>query len=176
MLNEKGMVPKDKGWGCQTLVMGEKPMFCHLVDLPPFASSNLVNLFNAQLVVEELWLRAFIAEVVVVVAGCQPYPLAHSTHVCPFFSLMHSSLVSSHSHHDFGLLAPHAQDLGGFGLRKTFSLVPRVAKRSGTCNSRPPDCCAFSRREFPSRFSFLCTRISWVYPRRLSLRIGEWSG
>ena len=53
-------------------------MFYCLVVLPPllfvtlFVSSNLVNLFNAQLVVEELWLRAFIAEVVVVVAGCQP--------------------------------------------------------------------------------------------------------
>ena len=32
MLNEKGMVPKDKGWGgCQTMVMGEKPMCFHLV-------------------------------------------------------------------------------------------------------------------------------------------------
>ena len=55
-----------RGGGCQTLVMGEKPKFCHPVDFP----SSLVNLFNAQLVVEELWLREFIAEVVVVVGGC----------------------------------------------------------------------------------------------------------
>ena len=42
-LNEKGMVPKDKGWGCQTLVYGGKT---HV--FPPFlVSSNLVNLFNA---------------------------------------------------------------------------------------------------------------------------------
>ena len=46
-----------RGGGFQTLVMGEKPMcfvtllICHL-----FVSPNLVNLFNAQLVVEELWL------------------------------------------------------------------------------------------------------------------------
>ena len=81
------MVPKDKGWGMSNLVYGGKThvllpccfttfVVCHL-----FVSPNLVNLFNAQLVVEELWLRAFIAEVVVVVAGCQPYPLAQSTHV-----------------------------------------------------------------------------------------------
>ena len=91
-------------------------MFYCLVVLPPllfvtlFVSSNLVNLFNAQLVVEELWLREFIAEVVVVVGGCQPYPIAHSTHVSPFFSLTHSSLVSFTLYHDFGSVAhPHAQ-------------------------------------------------------------------
>ena len=43
---------------------GGKPMFYCLVVLPPLL---FVNLFNAQLVVEDLWLRAFIAEVVVVV-------------------------------------------------------------------------------------------------------------
>ena len=78
--------------------MGKNPCFITLwfstfVICHPFVSSTLVNLFNAQLVVEELWLRAFIAEVVVVVAGCQPYPFSHSTHVCPFLSLTHSSLV-----------------------------------------------------------------------------------
>ena len=30
------------------------------------------------------WLRAFIVEEMVVVVGYQPYPLAHSTHVCTF--------------------------------------------------------------------------------------------
>jgi len=60
-LNEKGMVPKDKGWGMSNLGYGEKPMFiallfCHLVVCQPF---------NVQLVVGEV-----IAEVVVVVAGC----------------------------------------------------------------------------------------------------------
>ena len=42
----------------------------------------------------QLVVGGVIAEVVVVVAGYQPYPLAHSTHVCPFFSLTHYSLVS----------------------------------------------------------------------------------
>ena len=89
------MVPKDKGWGMSNLGYGRKThVFYHLVICHPFSSSNLVNLFNAQLVVEELWLRAFIAEVVVVVVGCQPYPFSHSTHVYPFLSLMHFSLVS----------------------------------------------------------------------------------
>ena len=155
------------------MVMGEKPMFYYLVVfylccLSPFVSSNLVNLFNAQLVVEELWLRAFIAEVVVVVEGCQPYPLAHSTHV--FHSSPSRTLPwSVHSHHDFWVCwAPHAQALGDFGLTQAFSSSPRVAKRSGTCNSRPLDCCAFSRREFPSRFSFSRTGISWVLPTSFS--------
>ena len=90
------------------------------------------------------------------------FPPAHSTHVC------HSSPSrtlpwSVHTHHDFGLLAPHAQALDDFGLTQAFSSSPRVAKHSGTCNSRPPDCCAFSRREFPSRFSFSRTGISWVF-------------
>ena len=85
----------------------------------------------------QLVVGGVIAEVVVVVVGCQPYPLAHSTHVCPLFSLTHSSLAGTHSHHDFGLLAPHAQALGDFGLTQAFSSSPRVAKRSGTCNSRP---------------------------------------
>ena len=71
-----------RGGGCQTLVMGEKPMFYYLVFLPPllfvtlFVSPNLVNLFNAS---AGGW--GVIAEVVVVVAGCQPYPFSHSTHV-----------------------------------------------------------------------------------------------
>ena len=74
-----------RGGGCQTLVMGEKPMFATLLifHLPLLTSLML------QLVV-----GGVIAEVVVVVVGCQPYPLAHSTHVFPFFSLTHSSLVS----------------------------------------------------------------------------------
>ena len=36
-----------RGGGCQTLVMGGKPMFHHLCCLSPFVSSNLVKLFNA---------------------------------------------------------------------------------------------------------------------------------
>ena len=70
------MVPKDKGWGMSNLGYGGKTHVLLPCCLPPllfvtlFVSSNLVNLFNAQLVVEELWLRAIIAEVVVVVGGC----------------------------------------------------------------------------------------------------------
>ena len=67
-----------------------------------------------------------------------------------------------------GLLAPHAQVLGDFGLTQAFSSSSQVAKRSGTCNSRPPDCYAFSRREFPSRFSFSRTGISRVLPTSFS--------
>ena len=94
-------------------------MFCHLVDFP----SSLVNLFNAQLVVEELWLRAFIAEVVVVVGGCQPYPLAHSTHV--FHSSPSRTLPwSVHSTTIFGLFCSHAGVFGAFLDSRRFSSSP----------------------------------------------------
>ena len=57
MLNEKGMVPKDKGWGMSNLGYGGKT---HVL-LPCCLSTSLM----LQLVV-----GAVIAEVVVVVAGC----------------------------------------------------------------------------------------------------------
>ena len=95
-------------------------------------------------------------------------PPSHSTHVFhSSFSCTHPWSV--HTHHDFGLLAPHAQALDDFGLTQAFSSSPRVAKRSGTCNSCPPDCCAFSRGEFPSHFSFSLTGISWVLPTSIFL-------
>ena len=98
--------------------MGENPCFVTL-----FVSPNLVNLFNAQLVVEELWLRAFIAEVVLVVGGCQRYPIAHSTHV--FHSSPSRTLPwSVHSTTILGLLAPHAQVLGAFLVSRRFSSSP----------------------------------------------------
>ena len=116
-------------------------LFCH-----PFVSSNLVNLFNAQLVVEQLWLRAFIAEVVVVVGGCQPYPIAHSTHVA-HSSPSHTPPWSVHSLTTiFGLLVPHAQVLDEFGLTWAFCSSPRVAEHPLTANLRPLHCCASSRR------------------------------
>ena len=96
-------------------------MFYCLVILPPLL---FVNLFNARLVVEELWLRAFIAEVVVVVAGCQPYPLAHSTHVChssPSRTLPWSFYTLTMI---LGLLVPHAQVLDEFGLTWAFCSSP----------------------------------------------------
>ena len=69
----------------------------------------------------QLVVGAVIAEVVVVVAGCQPYPLAHSTHVCPFFSLTHSSLVSFTLYHDFGCFLLTHRFLGAFfGLTQIF--------------------------------------------------------
>ena len=136
-------------------------MFYCLVVLPPllfvtlFVSSNLVNLFNAQLVVEELWLRAFIAEVVVVVGGCQPYPIAHSTHV-GHSSPSRTPPWSVHSLTTIlGLLVPHAQVLDEFGLTQAFCSSPRVAEHPLTANSRPLHCCAFSRRGIASRFCLL---------------------
>ena len=75
-----------------------------------------------QLVVEELWLRAFIAEVVVVVGGYQPYPIAHSTHVV--HSSPHAPFSVHSLYHDFGLLASHAGALGVFGSHTGFLPLP----------------------------------------------------
>ena len=149
------MVPKDKGWGMSNLGYGKNPCFITLLICHLFVSPNLVNLFNAQLVVEELWLRAFIAEVVVVVGGCQPYPISHSTHVCPFFSLTHSPWSVHSLTTILGLLVPHAQVLDEFGLTQAFCSSPRVAEHPLTANSRPLHCCAFSRRGIASRFCLL---------------------
>ena len=86
----------------------------------------------------QLVVGGVIAEVVVVVGGCQPYPLAHSTHVGHFFSLTHSSLVIFYTLTTiFGLLASHAQALGDFSLTQTFSGASRVAEAPTHCNSRP---------------------------------------
>ena len=136
---------------CQTLVMGKNPCFITFVVCHLFVSSNLVNLFNASV---GGWGRV-IAEVVVVVAGCQPYPIGHSTHVC------HSSPSrtlpwSVHSLTTIlGLLVPHAQVLDEFGLTQEFCSSPRVAEHPLTANSRPLHCCAFSRRGISSRFCLL---------------------
>ena len=61
-----------------------------------------------------------------------------SAHSSPSHTLPWSVL---HSHHDFGLLASHAQALGDFSLTQTFSGAPRVAEAPTHCNSRP--CCCF---------------------------------
>ena len=132
---------------------------CHL-----FASSNLINLFNAQLVVEELWLREFIAEVVVVVGGCQPYPISHSTHIA-HSSPSRTPPWSVHSLTTIlGLLVPHAQVLGEFGLTQAFCSSPRVAKHPLTANSRPLYCCASHEEGFFPRFP-LTLKNFWVFPR-----------
>ena len=150
------MVPKDKGWGMSNLGYGGKThVLSPLLFVTLFVSSNLVNLFNAQLVVEELWLREFIAEVVVVVGGCQPYPISHSTHVAhsspprtPPWSVHSLTMI-------LGPLVPHAQVLDEFGLTQAFCSSPRVAEHQLTTNSRPLHCCAFSRRGISSRFCLL---------------------
>ena len=103
---------------------GENPCFITLLShhLGCFVTFCLIQPLPTSLMLQ-LVVGAVIAEVVVVVAGCQPYPLAHSTHICPFFSLTHSSLVSS-LYHDFGLLASHAGALGIFGPHAGFLPLP----------------------------------------------------
>ena len=146
-------------------------MFYCLVVLPPllfvtlFVSSNLVNLFNAQLVVEELWLRAFIAEVVVVVGGYQPYPIAHSTHV------VHSSPSRTlpWSVHSTTMLVCWLlmQGLWVFlGLTQVFFLSPRVAEYPRIAKSCPSCCvCIHGKKRscFSSRrASIVCYFPCWV--------------
>ena len=73
----------------------------------------------------QLVVGAVIAEVVVVVAGCQPYPLAHSIHV--FHSSLSRTLPWSVLHSlttILGLLVPHAQVLDEFGLTQAFCSSP----------------------------------------------------
>ena len=72
---------------------------CCFVTLLVFPSS-LVNLFNAQLVVQELWLREFIAEVVVVVEAV--------------------SLTQLPTPPTLPILHPHALFLGQFTLSPRF--------------------------------------------------------
>ena len=109
-----------RGGGCQTLVMGEKPKFCHLVDFP----SSLVNLFNVLL---GSWgvmaAGGWGSECLWEWGGRTVSPLPTCPlHPCfPFFSLTHSSLVSSLSpRFCFWILLTHRLG-GGFGLRQTFS-------------------------------------------------------
>ena len=56
-------------------------------------------------------------------AGCQPYPFSHSTHVCPFLSLTHSSLVSS-LYHDFWSVGFSCMGSGRFWVSRRFSSSP----------------------------------------------------
>ena len=140
-----------RGGGCQTLVKGKNPCFITLVDLPSFC---LIQPLPTSLMLQ-LVVGAVIAEVVVVVAGCQPYPCAHSTHVCPFFSHTHSPWSVHSLTTILGLLVPHAQVLDEFGLTWAFCSSPRVAEHPLTANSRPLHCCAFSRRGIASRFCLL---------------------
>ena len=65
------------------------------------------------------WLRAVISFGSGVAGLSAPYPHPHSTHVCPFFSLTHSPWSVNTLTTFFGMMAPHAQELGGFGLRQT---------------------------------------------------------
>ena len=114
-----------RGGGCQTLVMGEKPMFCNFCCFTTFFVCHLLShpTLSTSLMLQ-LVVGGVIAEVVVVVAGCQPYPIVHSTHVCPFFSLTHSSLVSSLSPRFLVLFSPHAQVLGRFWSHAGFLPLP----------------------------------------------------
>ena len=88
------------------------------------------------------WLRAIIAFGSGVAGLSAPYPHPHSTHVCPFFSLTHSSLVSFYTlttilavwfltHRLWAILVSCRHFLG----------APRVAEAPTHCNSRP--CCCF---------------------------------
>ena len=147
------------------MVKGKNPCFTTLVDLPSFC---LIQPLPTSLMLQ-LVVGAVITEVVVVVVGCQPYPLAHSTHVCPFFTLAHSSLVSSLSPR-FWLFASHAEVLGAFLVsRRHFLGAPRVAEAPMHCNSRPY-CCFVHPQAKSDLFSphagplLLCILTHWGFP------------
>ena len=115
---------------------------------------------------------------------CQPYPLAHSTHV--FHSSPSRTLPwSVHSHHDFGSVGSSRTGFGGgFSLTQTFLGLHELLKHPRTVNrvfavvlfihrqnriffllTQDLYCCAFSRTGdflpfLPSRTGF-CR----IYPR-----------
>ena len=182
------MIPKDKGGECQTLVVGKKnPCLSPLLFVTLFVSSNLVNLFNAQLVVEELWLRAFIAVVVVVVGGCQPYPIAHSTHVChssPSRTLPWSALSPRFlvcwllTHRLWAILVSRRHFLGLHELLKHPRTVIHVLADVLFLHGKNRSCflltqslygCASSRRGIPSHFPSSRMVFYWIYPCSISL-------
>ena len=90
----------------------------------------------------------------------QAVSLAHSTHVCPFFSLTHSSLVSSLTHHDFGLSSPHAEALGSSGVSRRCSSSLRVAEHPRIANSRPLYFLGILTQRI--LFPFLVSRTDWL--------------
>ena len=156
------MVPKDMGWGMSNLSLwGKNPCFttfvvCHLLSHPTLSTSLML-----QLVVGEV-----IAEVVVVVAGCQLYPLAHSTHV------FHSSPSrtppwSVHTLTTILVCWLLMQGLWAFlGLTQFFFLSPRVAEYPRTAKSCPSCCvCIHGQKRscFSSRrASIVCYFPCWV--------------
>ena len=84
------------------MVMGEKPMCCHLVDLSPFC---LIQPLPTSLmfcwVAEELWLLVVEAFMVFGsgVAGLSvPFPHPHSTHDCIHSPLFHDSSLPCFQH------------------------------------------------------------------------------
>ena len=104
------------------------------------------------------------------------FPPSHSTHVYPFFSLVHSSLVSSHSprfwvcwlltHRPWAILVSRRNFLPLHELLNAQALAIRVlltAMHSHAENFPPVS--HFRAQEFPG-----------FYPRRFPLWIGEWSG
>ena len=147
------------------LLWGKNPCFitlwfCHLCCLSPLPHPTLSTSLMLQLVVGEV-----IAEVVVVVAGCQPYPLAHSTHI--FHSSPSRTLPWSVHSTTILVVSPHAQVFGAFLVsRRFFFLSPRVAEYPRTAKSRPSCCvCIHGQKRscFSSRrASIVCYFPCWV--------------
>ena len=106
MLNERGMIPKDKGWGMSNLgLWGKNPCVATLFVLPPFLFHQPLQWLGF-VVGGQLWL---VVEAVIAfgsgVAGLSvPCPRAHSTHDCIHSPLFHdSSLPTFWDLHDYGL-------------------------------------------------------------------------
>ena len=160
-------------------------MFYCLVVFPPLL---FVNLFNAQLVVEELWLRAFIAEVVVVVEDYQSFSHLPTP---PTFAILHPhAQVFSHTElwlfssracslcpwcvlsiacsltltRFWSVAHTHTQALGVFGSHAGFVLLPHeLLKHPRTVNSRPSCCVCIPGRK-RSRFSSRRASIVCPFP------------
>ena len=132
-------------------------MFYYLVVLPPCLTQPLSTSLMFCWVAGQLWLLVD-GQLLPLGVGWQDYQSFAHIHTPPTTPCLPCLFCSPHvpvhcAHGAFspqpvhslttilGLLAPHAQELGGFSLTRTFSGAPRVAEAPTHCNSRP--CCCF---------------------------------
>ena len=102
------------------------------------------------------------------------FPPSHSTHIC-HSSPSRTHPWSVHTHHDFGLLAPHAQALGDFGLTQHFIPLHELLKAQALAIRVLPTAVHSHAENFPPVSHFRAQEFLGFYPCRFPLRIGEWS-
>ena len=161
------------------LVVSPPLLFCHLLSHPTLLTSLMLS----------WWLRQLLPLVVGVAGLSVLCPHAHSTHICPFFSLTHSSLVSFTlsprflvywllTHRLWAILVSRRHFLGLHELLKHPRTVIHVLADVLFLHEQNQSCflltqglyyCASSRRGIPSHFPSSRMVFCWIYPRSISL-------